>query len=133
MPHDERAVAAVLDRFEDSWNRHDMRAFAGLFAEDADFVNVFGTWWTGRDAIERAHAGAHATIFKDSRLSIERNETRFVGPDAAVVRSLWRMTGQVDPKGAAVPPRAGILINVLRRAGDAWTIVASQNTDIVAT
>jgi hypothetical protein len=38
--NDEVGVNAVVHGFEDAWNRHEMDAFAALFATDADFVNV---------------------------------------------------------------------------------------------
>ena len=31
----------------ETWNAHDMKAFAELFRDDAEFVNVYGMWWTG--------------------------------------------------------------------------------------
>jgi hypothetical protein len=36
---DQQAVSTVIDRFMDAWNRHDAKAFAAVFAEDADFTN----------------------------------------------------------------------------------------------
>lgn len=41
-------VTHVVNAFADAWNRHDMEAFAQLFAADAEFVNVVGLWWKGR-------------------------------------------------------------------------------------
>jgi hypothetical protein len=41
------------------------------------------------------------------------------------------LEGHVSPEGAALPPRSGILVNVLRRFSDSWKIIDSQNTDIV--
>ena len=40
---DQQAVAALVDRFTDAWNRHDAHAFAAVFADDADFTNWRGT------------------------------------------------------------------------------------------
>jgi ketosteroid isomerase-like protein len=37
----EAAIRGLIKAFVDSWNRHDMTMFAALFAEDADFVDVF--------------------------------------------------------------------------------------------
>jgi uncharacterized protein (TIGR02246 family) len=65
---DELAVHAVIEAFIDSWNRHDMKTLAALFAEDADFVDVFGNWFRGRMAIEMALTQRHATVFQNSRL-----------------------------------------------------------------
>ena len=57
--NDEVGVRAIVNGFEDAWNRHDMNALATLFATDADFVNVVGMRWVGHDAIEQNHAASH--------------------------------------------------------------------------
>lgn len=123
-----RLTIASLER---AWNEHDMEAFANLFAEDADFVNIEGTRWRGRAAIKDAHAFVHATIFKKSHLTVDDTTVKQLSPDVIVARSTWRLEGQTTMKGEAVPPRAGILTNVLVRSGSNWKIVVTQNTDIV--
>ena len=55
-------VRSVVESFADSWNRHDMEALAGLFTQDAQFVNVVGLWWRGRDEIWGAHDFTHRTL-----------------------------------------------------------------------
>ena len=45
---DEEAVRVAVSRFAEAWNRHDMDAFGALFTRDADFVNVTGQLWKGR-------------------------------------------------------------------------------------
>ena len=70
MSPDQEALRDVVAAFEDPWNRHDMETFAKLFTEDADFVNVVGLWWKGRPEIKQAHEDSHATMFKNSNLSI---------------------------------------------------------------
>lgn len=53
-------VTQVVRAFADCWNRHDMHAFGELFDPNAEFVNVVGLWWKGRDEITKAHALTHA-------------------------------------------------------------------------
>jgi uncharacterized protein (TIGR02246 family) len=43
-----RAIGEVMESLVASWNRHDASQFAALFAEDADFTNVFGMAVHGR-------------------------------------------------------------------------------------
>src|SRR5580658_3018493 len=57
-------VKSVVASLAESWNRHDMTAFAAAFAEHADFVNVIGMHWQGRQEIEIKHAQTHRTIFR---------------------------------------------------------------------
>jgi len=47
------------------------------------------------------------------------------------VHGRWRMEGQRAPDDTVLDPRRGIMLLVLRRTGDGWTIAAAQNTDIV--
>jgi uncharacterized protein (TIGR02246 family) len=124
------AVSAVVHGFEDAWNRHDMDAFAQLFAADADFVNVVGMRWVGRVAIKQHHAASHATIFKTSTLKIEDTTVRFLKPDVATTRSLWTLSGMTTENGQIAPTRTGILTHVLTRINGHWLIVLTQNTDI---
>jgi uncharacterized protein (TIGR02246 family) len=129
--HDETGVTAVVQKFEDAWNRHDMDAFALLFATDADFVNVIGMRWVGHHAIKQHHAASHATIFKSSTLKIGDTTIRFLKPDVATARSVWQLSGISSPSGQPAPPRTGILTNVLIRIDGHWLIELTQNTDII--
>lgn len=128
---DEAGVRSVVQGFEDAWNRHDTNALASLFAPDADFVNVIGMRWIGREAIQKAHAASHATIFKSSTLTIGDTTVRFLTPDIAIARSVWSLSGQTDRSGKEEPARTGILTHVLTRTAGHWLIVTSQNTDII--
>jgi uncharacterized protein (TIGR02246 family) len=131
MHADRQHIENVVRAFSECWNRHDMEAFAQLFAEDAEFANVVGLWWKGREEIKRAHAATHATIFKHSRLTITEITVRFIKPDVAIARSAWELRGHVGPSGETLPMRRGILLNLLVQTEGAWKIMDSQNTDII--
>ena len=124
-------ATAIMQNFADCWNRHDMADFASLFAPDAEFVNVVGLWWKGRDEIRKAHEFAHSTFFKDSRLTLDKIEVRVVDEHVLIARCRWTLIGHATPDGAPLPPRHGILVSVLARGGNGWSIIDSQNTDIV--
>ncbi|MBX6421547.1 MAG: SgcJ/EcaC family oxidoreductase [Nevskia sp.] len=124
-------VTQVVHAFAECWNRHDMNAFAELFAPDAEFVNVVGLWWKGRDEIKKAHEFTHATMFKNSRLTITDVFVRFPVASIAIARSRWVLEGHVSPEGAPLPPRTGILLSVLARSSGVWSIIDAQNTDII--
>ena len=128
--NDEAGVNAVVRGFEDAWNRHDMDAFAMLFATDADFVNVVGMRWVGRDAIKQHHAASHATIFKSSTLKIGDTTLRFLKADVATARSIWTLSGITSESGQLAATRTGILTHVIARIDGHWLIVLTQNTDI---
>jgi len=125
------SVEKVVRTFADCWNRHDMEAFAQLFTQDAEFVNVVGLWWKGREEIKQAHIATHTTMFKNSHLAITNIDVRFLKPDVAIARSRWELTGHVGPSGEPLPQRKGILMNLIVRTNDKWMIIDSQNTDII--
>ena len=127
--NDEVGVNAVVHGFEDAWNRHDMDAFAMLFAPDADFVNVVGMRWVGRDAIKQHHAASHAAIFRSSTLKIGETTVHFLTADIATARSVWTLSGITSETGQPAT-RTGILTHVLERIDGHWLIVLTQNTDI---
>ena len=104
---DEAAVRTVIEAFIDSWNRHDMRTLAALFAEDADFVDVFGNWFRDRKSIERALTQRHATIFRSSLFTEKDVAVRFLKPDLAIVHAVIELSGRSRParSAAATWPR----------------------------
>jgi uncharacterized protein (TIGR02246 family) len=122
-------VKQVVESFADAWNRHDMDAFSQLFDDDAEFVNVVGLWWKGKNEIRHAHEYAHSTIFKNSELTIREQSTRFPIEGIAISRAKWRLEGHVSPDGSLLPPRTVVMLIVLRESDGHWLIIDSQNTE----
>jgi len=121
----------VAAAFVDAWNRHDMNAFAGLMADDANFVNIFGAWMHGREEIRGRHVQIHETVFRKSTIAATRVETRFVAPDVAVVQWAWQVTSVLTRDGQPAPDLQGILTHIVRRQGDRFLLLSTQNTRIV--
>jgi uncharacterized protein (TIGR02246 family) len=116
----------VPSAFQSAWNAHDMTAFAGLFHEDATFVNRFGHYVRGVDEIIALHQPIHQTIYRDSTLENELIDATPVA-DGAVVIHFWSRlrTGAAHPNGAHDIDTL-ILAVVTRREG-AWRIQALEN------
>lgn len=129
---DETAVRAVAERHAAAWNRHDMRDYAALFAEDADCITAIGTRWRGRDEIERAMAQHHATVFRATRLTNRDVAVRFLAADIALAHITWGLEGMLNRAGETLPPREGMITLVVRRGSDGWRIASFQNTDKAA-
>ena len=51
---DEAAIRALEARQPEAWNKHDAKAYAGLFTENGDCVNIVGWWWKGRAESNRS-------------------------------------------------------------------------------
>jgi len=127
---DEQAIRALGSQMIAAWNAHDMKAFAEQFCVDADFVNVYGMWWTGRERIQAEHEATHASVFRRSCLSPRNTVVKFLRPDVASLHVLWELTGLALPKGQALPDRKGVLVYILVKDGGTWRIAVAQNTDV---
>ena len=125
---DESGIRQVQVAQADAWNRHDATAYAALFTEDGDCVNVVGWWWKGRAQIESKLKAAFAFVFHESQLMVTDTSVRFLSPTIAVAHVSWTMTGAKTPPG--IPePRQGIEIQVLQKKSGLWLIQAFQNTN----
>jgi ketosteroid isomerase-like protein len=144
--NDAEQVRQTLTAVATAWNRHDMEAFGKLFAPDADFVNVAGLKWTGRQSIQAQHAYIHGAIpadspgfgaedrryygiFKSSTLKFDEIEIRFLRNDVAVSHVHWELDGDARTQN----PRRGVFLFVLTRHNAQWLIAAAQNTEIERT
>lgn len=126
----DQAVQEIVAALVAAWNRHDAHAFAAVFAEDADFTNVFGMVQKGRAGIEAAHAPIFKTMFKDSQLSVSETRVRLIRPDVASVDVRWSMSGARDPLGNPWPEREGLLNWIVTEHAGHWQIDVSHNMDL---
>jgi uncharacterized protein (TIGR02246 family) len=129
-PQDEAAVRALEVQQQEAWNRHDAKAYADLFTEDGDCVNVVGWWWKGRAEIEKKLTDAYVYVFRESVLTIGEVSVRFLQPDWAIVHVRWTMTGARTPQGIPTPQQ-GIQTQLVQKRGDKWLIAAFQNTNSI--
>jgi uncharacterized protein (TIGR02246 family) len=142
-PHDAKDVRSVVAGFATTWNRHDLDAFGKLFAPDADFVNVAGSLWIGRQSIQAQHAYSHGVIpadspgfseadhpyhgiFKNSTMKFNRVDVRFLQKDVAIAHVSWELLGDARTQS----PRHGVFLFVLTHQNPGWLIAAAQNTEI---
>jgi len=127
---DREAVKHLALKWQDSWNRHDMKALAMLVAEDVDLITVGGTWLRSRKEFEEDHAKGHQTIFKGSVLTMNKTEVRFIKPDVAVAHAEWSLKYEGSADGTVRQPQRGIFTWVVEKREGGWIIVAAQNTVI---
>ncbi|HEY6071055.1 MAG TPA: SgcJ/EcaC family oxidoreductase [Chthoniobacterales bacterium] len=127
---DENAIRALEARQPEAWNKHDAKAYASLFTENGDIVNVVGWWWKGRAEIEKKLTDAYVYVFKESALNITNVDIRFLTADIAVAHVQWTMTGARTPSGIPTPQQ-GIQTHVLQKQNGQWLIAAFQNTNAI--
>jgi uncharacterized protein (TIGR02246 family) len=117
--------------FVEAWNRRDPDTLAGLFDEDAEFVNVTGLWWHGREAIRKAHAYGLTRIFERSTLRLGTVRVKRLSDDVAVVHARMTLEGQTPVDGVEAPgTRTNVFSFVVHRTPQGWSCASAHNTDV---
>jgi uncharacterized protein (TIGR02246 family) len=129
---DDKAVRKVIAGFGDAWNTHDMKAFSKLFREDAEWINVVGMHWHGRDAIVAATTAFHETIFKNNQMKIDSLETRSLGAGYAIAVATITVDGFTTPSGQVRPKSQDRETFVLVKGPEGWKLAHGHNTVIDA-
>ena len=129
---DEQGIRKTVMGVEESWNAHDMKAFAKLLREDAHWVNVVGMHWRGRDAVVKAHAIFHEIMFQNCKLKTDSIEARPLGSDYAIAVVTTTQDAFTTPDGHESPKGQTRLSFVLARSPDGWKIVHAENVRVDA-
>jgi uncharacterized protein (TIGR02246 family) len=124
---DSKSVRKIPQDFCDSWAKHDGHALAKIMADDVDFVTVGATLIHGRSDFETYHTQLLSGRFKDSTITLQRVETRFLRSDVAIVHWTWKVAGDKNPDGSPRNPRYGMMTMIAEKRGGAWLVAASQN------
>jgi uncharacterized protein (TIGR02246 family) len=127
MTADEQVINGILQHLETAWNRYDSVGFAAVFAEDANFIHIFGGQLDGRSAIEAAHQNIFETIYRGSHVSFVLRSIRFLRPDVAVVFARAHVKFKEGNEAREIETRPTF---VVLKEQDRWQIVAFQNTKI---
>ena len=112
----EKAIAAVIDRQVQAWNRGDVEAFVSVYAEDAVFVSPTGLT-RGRQAVLDRYRKRYPDKAAMGTLALEIVETRVAATGAASVVARWSLAYPDKPAAS------GLTLLVLHRSGDRWLIV----------
>ena len=127
MTVDEQAIQRILEQIETAWNRCDSVGLAAVFAEDANFIQIFGGQLDGRAAIEAAHRHIFETIYKGSQSRWVLRSIRFLRSDVAVVFARCHVKFKERNEVREIETRPTLIVV---KEQDKWQIVAFQNTKI---
>jgi len=114
----------LLAGFVDAWNRRDMGALGDAFGEDAGFVDVRGTFFRGRDVIQRQHADEIDGPYQDSALRNEVVDARQPVPGVIVGHAKMELN-------IAGSSRRALLTFVIERRADVWRITEAHNSIVL--
>ncbi len=131
----EEAIKQVVEQHAEIWNSHDMAAYAALFADDADLVNIRGGWWQGRTQIEERMTALHKTVFRESQIVPSEITVRFLQENIAIAHVRWELTGILDRDGQKFHQVQNTITTWTMTVssdpdGGKWQIEAFQNTEI---
>jgi uncharacterized protein (TIGR02246 family) len=134
-------IRALIAAQAEAWNRHDATAWASRFVPNAEFINILGTPFSGKAAIDGITARVFATIFKDSRDSVTVQKIVLLTPDVAIAHYEHAVSGYTALPPGIQPSEMGTdgkgvlrtrMVYVLQRQADGkWMIVNGQNTAIL--
>jgi len=104
------AALALVDDFVDAFNAGDATALARTFADDAEFVSIYGSRMSGRDGIESGHAAAFASRLDGAELVVDASHVIDVD-GVRVVQAEWSLQHAADVADASllVPEGSGVL------------------------
>ena len=123
---DEKAIKATVDQWVAGWDGGDIAAVAALYAEAADYVDLYGQRHEGRAAIQKAFTDVNAGPYKGTKLKLTTISVRFVTPTLAVSDSKWEMTEMPETEGEAAPAK-GLSTAVMVKQGEQWLITAHRS------
>jgi len=129
MTTDEVAIQGIVKQLEAAWNEYDSVGYAAPFAEDANFIQIFGGQLDGRAAIEASHRYIFSTMYTGSLLNFVLRDIRFLRHDVAIVFARAYLTFSEGGETREMETRPTMIL-VKGEAG--WQIVAFQNTRVSA-
>ena len=116
-PVDLAALATrFLEHLERSWNRGSGTAFAEVFTEDCDFVEIRGGHHHGRTAVAEGHDGLYAFLYKDSTLSYRLDSAREVAPSCVIAVASATLDIPAGPAAGVKHQRVGFVTTHLERS-----------------
>ena len=122
----EAAVHAAHKKYADNWNKHDIKTLAATWTEDADYTEPDGRTVFGRAQIERLLGYEHASVFKESELTLVVERVRFITDGVALADGSYELFNARDPSGRKIGVRSGYFTSVLVKDDGAWMVTGTR-------
>ncbi len=137
MSNADTTLEQIIQGQETAWNAGDGLAWASVFTDDADYINVLGDVFQGRDEIARQHVFILGGPYKGSHLRITIRKITEPAPNIAVIETEYDLTRFNVLAPGIAPTSPGLLKSRMRyvalKQGDQWKFIAAQNTAIQPT
>jgi uncharacterized protein (TIGR02246 family) len=122
---DRNAIDKIVGHFTHAWNDCAGKGSGDYYAQDADFVNIFGTAFSGKQEIETRHLKIHETFLKDSIFEVVETKVREAKPEVAIAQVYWKVTNIQKPGAETMK---GIFTHTFVKNNGTWEIASTQNT-----
>lgn len=128
---DRAPIENVLTQFMTSWNEKKCEGLGAIYHEDAQFINVKGSIFTGAAEIETRHRFILSDFLKDSHFTNTDHWLKRLAKDVVNVNVLWLLKNYREPSEDKELPgheRTGVFTHIFLKRNNAWKIIHSQNT-----
>lgn len=122
---DRNAIDKIVEHFTHAWNDCEGKGSGDYYAQDADFVNIFGTAFAGKQEIETRHVKIHETFLKGSIFEVIEAKVREAKPEVVIAQVYWKVTNIQKP---GTETMKGIFTHTFVKNNGTWEIASTQNT-----
>ncbi len=122
---DQNEIDKSIEHFTHAWNDCEGKGSGDYYAQDADFVNIFGTAFAGKQEIENRHMKIHETFLKGSIFEVVETKVREAKPEVVIAQVYWKVTNIQKPGAETMK---GIFTHTFVKNNGLWEIAATQNT-----
>lgn len=128
---DHKTINQMIEHFSNAWNYHEGHGSADYYAQDADFVNIFGMAFAGKQEIETRHIKIHEAFLKGTTFEVIDLKLREASPEIVIAHVYWKVSNIQKPgKDPLNETTKGIFTHVFFKNHGKWEIIATQNTII---
>ena len=117
----------LIDRIVESFNTRNAPAFASLFADDAEFVTIFGNRMRGRDAISAGHKMVFDTLLAGTLMTATGVDVMPLDDEVVMMHATWTRERLPEATPTTLPPGSGIFTFVARKTANDWKLVGATN------
>ena len=126
---DSAAIKAILDDQYKAWAAGDADTFVADYAEEATVI-MPGIYRRNREEVRQGIAASFATFLKNSTVTDEIQDIRFLGPDYAIAVSKAGILFAGETEVAA--DRFVNATWVFHKRDDKWLVAAYHNSPVLA-
>lgn len=96
---DDQMLREISSEFWEHWNKHDVKAMAAMFNDEASYLSLAGKLESGKKEVEKSFREEHESALKEANASSELKSIQFVARNVAILDEEVEITGMKNPDG----------------------------------